>query len=360
MKTLIGLFFLILFTCFILLSGCDYRFKTNTNHKNNHTLQFKPTPVSLKVPTYFPDFLIPADNPLTLEKIDLGKKLFFETMLSKNNQVSCASCHHPTKAFTDGLPIAKGINNLKGIRNAISLSNLVLKNNFFHDGGVRTLELQALVPFNTAEEFDLDLPSAVERLSADSNYVYLFKKAYNAPPFVKGVTNALASFQRTFISANSKFDMFFYQNDSTIFNKDELEGFKLFFGKANCGKCHNGFLLSDQHYYNIGLQINEHFDTGLRRITGNISDIGKFKTPSLRNIALTAPYMHNGSFADLYQVINFFNKGGYSTINKTDTIKPLNLSNREMEQLIIFLNTLTDTAYCSDSGVKFIETEFTQ
>lgn len=303
--------------------------KPNEIASNNEDETFQ-----FNLPDWAPLPPIPENNSLTIAKVNLGKILFHEKKLSKNFDLSCATCHPPENAFAQNIAVPLGDENKPGFRNAPSLVNTAYKKFFFHDGGVRSLELQVLVPFDTHFEFNLSLPDALDRLNNDTFYVQAFKKAFNTSPDVNGITKAIAAYQRTLVSFNSKFDEFFYEKQN-VFNSDELAGFNLF--NLHCSSCHQGINFSNQQFYATGLPILSS-DLGRFRITRLAEDSGKFMTPNLRNVAITAPYMHNGSISTLQEVLQFYSNE--FTPNK-DASKGLQLSTSEQTKIIAFLNTLT-------------------
>ncbi len=313
-------------------------------------------PYVLNLPVGFPEPMIPADNALTVDRIELGKKLFYDTILSLDKSLSCASCHLQTKAFSDGLDVSVGFNNESVDRNSMALINLAWSNSFFWDGGVSSLELQVLKPLTSHNEMNLELNEAINRLQADKTYTKLFKKAYGSVPNANTLFKALASFERILISSNTKFDDYFYNKNATAFNESELRGYKLFFGndKVHCSSCHSGVNLTNNSFQNNGLYV-EYKDQGRFRITGKESDKGKFKVPTLRNIALTSPYMHDGSLKTLEEVIDHYNTGGISHPNKSDHVhihKGMLLTKQDKEDLVRFLYTLTDIEFITNPAFR--------
>lgn len=293
-------------------------------------------------PKGFPPVQFPADNEYTDLRWKLGKMLFYDTRLSADSTISCGSCHNPAFSFSNNLPMAIGAFKRIGVRNVPTLVNVAYQPYFTSEGGVPTLEMQVLVPFQEHHEFDLNILLASQRLMGDSIIVDLSKKAYNRLPDYYTITRALANFERSILSGNSKYDA--YQNgNTTALNESEKAGMRLFFSdKTNCSACHNGLNFTNYSFQNNGLY-NTYNDIGRKRLTGKNGDNALFKVPTLRNVSLTAPYMHDGSFATLDEVIEHYNKGGQYHENKSDLIKTLNLSKLEKKQLIDFMNALTDT-----------------
>lgn len=318
-----------------LLSSCASDPDLNEMEAGNKVL-------TLELPKGFPYPDIPVDNQPTQNRIDLGKKLFFDPVLSRDSTVSCASCHHIDKAFTDGLPVSQGIDGQHTMRNAPSILNVAYQPYMFWDGGVPTIEQQVLSPISSPVEMDFDANKIVERLKNNQEYVDMFKKAYNQEPTVFALTRAIANYERTLYTGRSKFDDYQYYNNENALSPSELNGKNIFFGeKGECFHCHNEFTFTDNSFKNNGLYMN-YIDSGRARITLLASDVGKFKVPSLRNVALTAPYMHDGSLATLYDVVEHYNSGGQPHPNKSGLIKPLNLSEQEKQDLVNFLMALTD------------------
>ena len=309
-------------------------------------------PYELTVPEGFPKPNIPEDNQLTADRIALGKKLFYDTILSADKTLSCASCHAQTLAFSDGKKLSIGFHSALSDRNSMPLINLAWSNTFFWDGGVASLELQVLKPLTSVNEMNLPVQEAVARLNADKNYKKLFKKAYGTDPDAASLFKALAGFERTLISSNTKFDAYFYRKDATAFNESELRGYRLFFNgeKVHCGSCHSGINLTNNTFQNNGLYM-EYADQGRYRITGKESDKGKFKVPTLRNIALTSPYMHDGSLSTLEEVIDHYNTGGVAHPNKSEHVhihKGMKLTVQDKIDLVNFLHTLTDVEFITN------------
>lgn len=298
--------------------------------------------VMLDVPKGFPYPEIPQDNKPTLNRIELGKKLFFDPILSRDSTISCGTCHLPDKLFTDNLQVSIGIEGRKGIRNAPSLLNVAYQTSMFWDGGNPTLEQQVLAPIDDHNEFDFDVNQIVTRLSKHPEYPTLFEKAYKQGPSVFSLTRAIACFERTLFGGTSKYDDFLSKGDSSVFSSSELNGLKLFFGeRGECFHCHTGFNLTDNSFRNNGLYL-QYADSGRARITQLNVDIGKFKVPSLRNVEKTSPYMHDGSLATLEEVLAHYVSGGKRHPNKSVIIQPLRLTEQEKADLISFLTTFTD------------------
>ncbi|MCS6992027.1 MAG: cytochrome-c peroxidase [Chitinophagales bacterium] len=285
---------------------------------------------------------IPDDNRLTPYRIELGRRLFFDPILSRDSTISCGSCHHADKKMTDGLSKSIGIDGQVGIRNAISLLNVAYQPYLFWDGGVPTLETQVLAPIHDPKEMDFDINLVVERLKRHPEYPALFYQAYKAGPSPYTVTRAIACFERSLYSSTTRYDRYVLFGDTTALTASEKRGMELFFSeRAECFHCHSGFLFTDFSFRNNGLY-EKYADSGRARITLNPDDVGKFKVPSLRNLAYTAPYMHDGSLATLRDVIEHYNSGGKNHPNKSIFVRQLALSEQEKEDLINFLLSLSD------------------
>lgn len=335
------------------------------NNSNNDDL-YQPTPATLAVPQLFEDLLIapviPNNNPLTEEGIALGKKLFFEKRLSGDNTQSCASCHIPSKAFTDETRFSDGIDGNFGTRNSMPLFNLAwnFSDRFFWDGKALSLERQALDPVRNPIEMHADWKNVAEKLQQDSQYPELFFHAFGTRDIDSVlVTKAIAQFERTLISGNSKFDQYLLGN--TTLSEEELNGFNVFMDetKGDCFHCHgsnNNPLWTDNVFHNNGLDAT-FSDLGLGKVTGDPADNGKFRSPSLRNLAFTAPYMHDGRFATLEEVINHYSEG----LKNSATIDPLmkkvsqggvQLSTKDKADLKAFLLTLSDNDFISNPNFQ--------
>jgi cytochrome c peroxidase len=326
----------------------------------------EPTPYVLDIPSHFPQMLIPADNPMTEEGVYLGRKLFYETKLSLDHSISCASCHAPSASFSDPERFSKGVNGTVGRRQSMALINLGWQPFFFWDGRVQTLEQQVLHPVKDPIEMNVSWKEVQRRLENDLEYKRLFVKAFGVQKIDSAyVAKAIAQFLRTMISANSKYDvMYKYANqlplsgeETAIYQSvttEEWAGYDLFqsLNGADCFHCHNGPLMQVNRFSNNGLD-NVFTDVGREEVTGKISDRGLFKVPTLRNIALTAPYMHDGRFQTLDEVINHYSH----QVKTSPTIDPMmefafqggvQLTAQEKQLLKAFLLTLTDYSFINN------------
>ena len=301
-----------------------------------------------EVPAGFPPVIFPDDNGYTEERWALGKKLFFDPILSLDSSISCASCHLPEYGFSDNRSLSPGILNRPGVRNAPSLANVAYHPYFLREGSVPTLEMQVLVPIQEENEFAHNIVDIAAQLNRDSTYVAMSLAAYNRPPDAFTITRALATFERTLISGNSPYDQFVTLGKTDALSEEEQAGMALFFSdRLQCSTCHGGFNFTDYRFANNGLD-TAYADIGRMRFSGKESDRGLFKVPSLRNVAVTGPYMHDGSIATLQEVVAHYNSGGALHPNKSPLIQPLNLSASEKQQLVAFLFALTDSAFISN------------
>ncbi|MBK6291371.1 MAG: cytochrome-c peroxidase [Ignavibacteria bacterium] len=292
-------------------------------------------------PQGFPAQEFPADNVPNADRIALGKILFFSTELSRTRSVSCASCHVQSKAFTDGLAVSVGVDDRSGTRNAPSLFNVGYGPYFLREGGVPTLEMQVLVPVQEHNEFDMNMLEVVDRFAADTAIQRMSRAAYDRDIDSYVITRAIASFERTLISGSSRAD----NND---LNASERRGKELFASeRAGCSSCHGGFLYTTHTFANNGVYAS-YTDPGRQRLTFRAEDLNVFKVPSLRNVARTAPYMHNGGIGTLREVLEIYNAGGYAHPNKDPRLHALGLTTTELDELEAFLRTLTDERSLTD------------
>lgn len=301
------------------------------------------TPFIVHMPPGAPTLPVPLENALTQARVLLGKALFFEPRMSLGKGLSCASCHHPDHAFSDTLALSVGAQGAFGLRNAPSLANVVYQTALFRDGGVPSLELQVLAPLQEEHEMASNINGVAAALRDEEPFASLSKKAYGRQLDGFVITRAIACYERTLVSGWSRFDRFFYQSDATALTEEELRGWNIFNGaEAHCSSCHSGFDLSDHSYRDIGTSIDHTSDAGRERITLDPADRGKFKVPTLRNVALTAPYMHDGSMATLEEVVEHFASGGVADPNKDPLVRPLSLSAQDKSDLLAFLRSLSD------------------
>lgn len=301
----------------------------------------------LAVPEGFPVPVFPEGNELTPERWALGKRLFFDPILSSDGMVSCASCHLPERAFTDGKTVSTGVEERLGTRNAPTLANVAYHPYFTREGGVPTLEMQILVPIQEHAEFDMNILDIAERLNMDSSYVRASMNAYGREPDAFVITRSIACFERTILSGNSRYDQFL-KGKNTVLTAAERRGMDLFFSeKTNCSQCHGGFNFTNYAFENNGLY-ETYTDPGRFRLTGKEADRALFKVPSLRNVGVTAPYMHDGLLPALEAVVEHYNSGGKNHPHKSVLIKPLGLTSSEQADLVAFLKALTDDDFLNN------------
>lgn len=308
--------------------------------------QDAPFPLLMELPAGFPELPFPAENAFTQARWELGKQLFFDPIMSVDSSISCASCHQPELAFSDQLAFSPGVAQRPGTRNATSLSNLAYHPYYTREGGIATLEMQVLVPIQEHNEFDFNILLIAERLLADSTYVQMAQAAYERDPDPYVITRALACFERSLLSGNSHYDQ--YQRGEKTLSPGALRGEALFFSeRTKCSQCHGGFNFTDYSFANNGLYEN-YDDTGRFRLTGEENDRAVFKVPSLRNVELTGPYMHDGSLQSLEAVVAHYNTGGKAHPNKSAFLQPLLLSEQEQADLVLFLQSLTDPLFVNN------------
>jgi|TARA_Y100000385_G_C13109130_1_gene650995 cytochrome c peroxidase len=327
---------------------------------------YEATPYELEIPSHFPQMIIPEDNPMTVEGVELGRKLFYETLLSGDNSISCAECHAPSSAYSDPNQFSTGIDGIQGGRNSMALINLGWNQAFFWDGRAKTLEEQILIPVEDPIEMHETWTNAVSELSASIEYRNMFFKAFGDGGIDSTrVAKAIAQFLRTMISGSSKYDvMYKFENGLSLNSTEqgiyttvtpsEWAGYDLFksLNGADCFHCHNGPLMQVHKFSNNGLDAT-FSDLGRGGVTGNPNDNGKFKVPTLRNIAYSAPYMHDGRLATLDDVINHYS----NFIQMSPTIDPLiefagqggvQLDALEKDLLKQFLMTLSDENFVNN------------
>lgn len=306
----------------------------------------------MEVPTGFPEVVHPEGNEFTVERWELGKKLFYDPIMSKDGLVSCASCHDPSLAFSDSLDVSVGSAGLLGTRNAPTLANVAYHPYFTREGGVPTLEMQILVPIQEHNEFNNNIVLIADTLSSISEYVDMANTAYNQEPNAFVITRALALFERSLISGQSFFDLEFNYNMEGSMSQSALRGKMLFDSdKTSCSVCHSGFNFSNYEFENNGLY-QDYPDNGRERLTQDPNDRALFKIPTLRNVEVTAPYMHDGSLHTLVDVIEHYNSGGENHDHKSELIKPLNLSDSEKSDLLSFLLSLTDKNFITNNNLS--------
>ena len=328
-------------------------------------MTFVTEPYAPVYPAYFGNRTnIPADNPLTREGVYLGRRLFYETQLSANNKISCGSCHQQKLAFTDGKAFSTGVDSVLTDRSAMSLANLLWVRNFFWDGRAGSLEQQAVTPLTAPHETGQSLEQSAEKLRHTKAYPGLFRAAFGVDSLTGDqIVKALSQFERTLISASSPYDQYLagkYQPDAAA-----MSGMQLFMSApapernirgANCGHCHGSPKIYMELFHNNGLD-SVPADAGREKLTGQAADRGRFRVPTLRNIALTAPYMHDGRFRTLEEVLDHYSEHIINSPSLSPVIRntsnetggtSLQLSAREKKDIIAFLHLLTDSAFISN------------
>lgn len=299
------------------------------------------------VPEGLPPIPVPPDNPITSEKIALGRMLFYDPALSRDGTLSCASCHRQSHAFSDSLPVSHGTNNQVGLRNAPPLINIAYAQAWFWDGRARSLEEQIMAALTSPIEMGSDTALISARIMAQERYHQAFRQAFGRLPSARDAIRALATFCRVLVSGNSRYDRY-RRGDSTALTAAERRGMQLFFSqRTGCATCHSGIHFTDFDFHSIGIH-SHYYDRGRYYVTGDERDIGKFKTPTLRNVALTAPYMNDGIFPTLDDVLEHYNIGGKLFKNKDSRIRPLGLTSAELADLRAFLEALTDSTFITD------------
>ncbi len=289
------------------------------------------------VPLGLPAIAWPEDNQPSAAKIELGKQLYFDPRLSKDNTVSCASCHDPKKGFSNGERFATGVGGQVGGRSAPSVINAAYYNQQFWDGRAKSLEDQALGPIQNPIEMALSLEDAVAKLSKIEGYRTQFKAVFGTDVNKEGIAKAIAAYERTVVSGNAPYDKFKAGDEKALSAKAQ-RGMKLFFGKGHCSACHSGPSFSDGSYHNVGVGMAaDKPDVGRESISKLEGDRGSFKTPTLREIARTGPYMHDGSLKTLEEVVDYYNKGGTANDWLDEEIYTLKLTDEEKSDLVTFL-----------------------
>ena len=339
---------------FVLACQDDNMGDDGSGDSNNLThISYDPSPYSLNAPSWFPPLDVPQDNPITVDGVDLGRHLFYDPILSADSTMSCASCHHLQGGFTDNLAVSTGIDGISGTRSAMSLANVgFFFKGLLWDGRATTLETQALLPVEDPIELHNNWFEVEERLARSSFYPEKFRKSFGIEKkdeITKELAaKAIAQFERTLISANSKFDRIVWLSDNSIeFTEEEELGFTMFFDEDNivkdaeCHHCHGRPLYTSNDYFNNGLDaaptLTEFPDLGLGVVTGELYDNGKFRSPSLRNIEFSAPYMHDGRFETLEEAIDHYSNGIHFSENldpNLDPNNPLNFTEEEKKALI--------------------------
>ncbi|TBV26066.1 MULTISPECIES: cytochrome-c peroxidase [Flavobacteriaceae] len=324
--------------------------------KSDSTETYVPVPVVVEMPSNFPDMAYNLDNnPLTEAGVELGKRLFYEGKLSANDAIPCAFCHEQAFAFTHhGHTLSHGVNGGIGFRNAQPIQNLAFQNEFMWDGAASHLDLQPIIPLTSELEMGETLSNVVEKLNAEPYYRQQFRKAFqDGEVNSANMLKALSQFMITMISSNSKYDKYIRNEDGVTLSQIEQDGRATFQNK--CASCHATDLFTDQTYRNNGLPVNPQLnDLGRFNVLENPDDLYKFKVPSLRNVEVSFPYMHDGRFSTLEAVLNFYDSGMVDNGNvdpifqRDDGTLGISLNTYEKESLIAFLKTLTDNEFLND------------
>lgn len=290
-----------------------------------------------KAPKGLAPLKTPDDNPLTQAKIDLGKQLFFDPRLSTDNMVSCASCHDPAKGWSNGERFATGVRGQKGGRSAPTIINSAYQTFQFWDGRAHLLEGQALGPIQNPIEMDLKLDALCEKLNKIPGYRKQFQEVFGTDANPEGIAKAIASFERTVLSGDAPYDQF-KAGDEKALSEAAQRGMKVFFGRAHCSACHQGSNFTDGAFHNIGVGMDDSSpDLGRMAETRLQGDRGSFKTPTLREIARTAPYMHDGRLTTLEDVVDYYDKGGTPNPQLDEEIYQIKLTAQEKADLVTFL-----------------------
>lgn len=284
----------------------------------------------------------PAENPLTDAKVQLGRRLFFDPILSGDGTVSCASCHQPDHGLASPQPRAVGVRGQVGSRNAPSLFNRAFGTAFFWDGRASSLEAQALRPIADPLELGSSVVEAVQRLQTHADYRAAFQAAFAEDVTAENLAKALASFQRTLLLGNSRVDRF-RAGEVAVLSEQARQGLWLFESRGRCWRCHQGPNFSDEQFHNTGVSWErEPLDLGRYAVTKQETDRGRFKTPSLRGVARTAPYMHDGSLATLEDAIEFYRRGGGKNLYLDPAMESLALTTEDVHNLVAFLKALSE------------------
>lgn len=323
------------------------------------------TPYTLEIPGFLPRPVLDEDNPLSLEGVQLGRRLFYDKIMGRDSSFSCADCHKQERAFTDGRALALGVGDRVGRRSAMSLVNLAFNGDGFNwDGSSTKLWEQAIHPVENMLEMDEEWANVLARIRKHEDYRRRFRATYgiDRPSEItrEMVVKAIAQFETTIISADSHFDRVVYKNTEFFTEEEQLGADSLFFVEdvpvgalhPGCGHCHNAPSFGDNRFKNNGIEnvssLEDFPDLGFGAVTGSRFDNGKFRTTTLRNIALTAPYMHDGRFATLEEVIDHYASGGHAVENKDANVTGFTLDQRKKDALVAFLKTLTDETLLTD------------
>ena len=328
-------------------------------------IQYRPEPYTVLLPKHFPQLNTPVDNPLTKQGVQLGRHIFYDPILSADSTMSCASCHMPELAFTDAKAVSTGIDGIAGKRSSMSLINIgFVQSGLFWDGRSKSLEEQALLPVEDPIEMHNKWPNVINKLKSHPVYPKMFRAAFgiekNSEITKELAAKAIAQFERIIISKDSKWDKI--QEGKAFFTDLELIGQGLFFDEdpdlpdAECGHCHNTPMATSDDFFNNGLtqtnSLDGFPDPGRGKVTNSRADNGKFRAPTLRNIGATAPYMHDGRFKTLDEVIAHYNSGGKNSPNADPLLHPLKLDAFYIKALKAFIETFNDTSFYNNPDIK--------
>jgi cytochrome c peroxidase len=308
----------------------------------------KAAPPAVRVPLGLLPIAWPSDNPYSADKAELGRLLFFDPRLSKDDSISCASCHSPEHAFTDGQPNSKGMAGQRGNRSAPTTLNRAYSLAQFWDGRASSLEDQAKGPMANPIEMAHTHDGVVSKLNMIVGYRARFEKVFGSPEVnIDQVAQAIATFERTLLSGNSPYDRY-KAGQKAALTPSQIRGLDIFVNKAKCDQCHEGINFTSNSYHNLGVGMDRpNPDPGRSEVTKDPRDLGAFKTPTLRDIARTAPYMHDGSIKTLEEVVEFYDKGGTPNPNLDQKMKPLKLTEQDKKDLVAFLKALNGESWQS-------------
>lgn len=316
------------------------------------------TPLKLTIPFGLEDEIgeyLPKDNPLTVEKVELGKLLFFDPRLSRDNTISCASCHKPELAWTDGTKLSIGINNQLSSRNSMTVVNRLYGRAQLWHGKMATLEAQAQNPLTKAVRMGIPSTDAeVAKLNAIKGYRERFQQVFCTDVSIDGIAKAIAAFERTILSGNSPADRYDMGGEELAASESAKRGLKIFQSKGRCTRCHSGFNFSDEEFHNLGIDWDKSAaDLGRYSVEKHPGTVGGFKTPTLREIARTAPYMHDGRFATFEEVVDFYDQGGIQNPHLSNVIIPLGLAQQEKQDLVEYMRALNGEGWQVTAPTEF-------
>ncbi|MGI6454350.1 MAG: cytochrome-c peroxidase [bacterium] len=306
--------------------------------------EVKGTPLTIEPPLGLPPVPVPADNPMTVEKVELGKMLYFDKRLSEDNTLSCATCHMPEHGYAEPRPVSLGIHEQSGTRNANSVINTAYATSMFWDGREKDLEAQAAGPVENPIEMGANMDLVAKEIAEIPEYKKRFHEVFGQEPSKENITKALAAFERTILSGNSAYDQF-QSGDKTAMSEEAQKGMVLFNGRGLCASCHTPPVFSNWGFYNAGVGMDkEEPDLGRMTVTNQPADKGAFRVPSLRDITDTAPYFHDGSVNTLKEAVTFMARGGKDNPNRHPLFRAVemqNLTDEEIDQLVAFLESLS-------------------